>query len=76
MLQTDVKLPTGISQRSDATPCVFVVDDDPVVRDALEQLIDSAGWASSRGRNFCGRAAWSWIRRSPTRPDWSCRSAW
>ena len=58
MLQTDVKLWTGISKRSDATPCVFVVDDDPVVRDALEQLIDSAGWAVetyARAEDFLAR---------------------
>jgi FixJ family two-component response regulator len=27
-----------------ATPIVFVVDDDPSVREALESLIDQAGW--------------------------------
>jgi len=45
MLQSDVTPSTGTSKRSDETPCVFVLDDDPIVRDALEQLIDSAGWA-------------------------------
>jgi FixJ family two-component response regulator len=29
-----------------ATPIVFVVDDDPSVREALESLIIQAGWRS------------------------------
>ena len=29
---------------SDATPIVFVVDDDVSVRESLELLIESAGW--------------------------------
>ena len=31
---------------SDATPIVFVVDDDVSVRESLELLIESAGWQS------------------------------
>jgi FixJ family two-component response regulator len=31
---------------SDATPVVFVVDDDVSVRESLELLIESAGWQS------------------------------
>ena len=31
----------------DSTPIVFVVDDDSSVRNALERLIDSAGWRSA-----------------------------
>jgi FixJ family two-component response regulator len=31
---------------SDATPTVFVVDDDVSVRESLELLIESAGWQS------------------------------
>ena len=35
---------TGPSLRTDATPVVFVVDDDISVREALESLIRCAGW--------------------------------
>ena len=31
---------------SDATPIVFIVDDDVSVRESLELLIESAGWQS------------------------------
>ena len=44
-----------ISVLSQATPIVFVVDDDLSVRESLELLIKSAGWQpipAHRQRNF------------------------
>jgi FixJ family two-component response regulator len=37
---------TWLSATSDATPRVFIVDDDISVRESLELLIRSAGWAA------------------------------
>jgi FixJ family two-component response regulator len=45
---------------SNATPIVFVVDDDVSVRQSLELLIDSAGWQSETfgsGQEFLARVA-------------------
>src|SRR5882762_9884051 len=46
------------SRMSNATPIVFVVDDDVSVRQSLELLIDSAGWQSETfgsGQEFLSR---------------------
>lgn len=44
MMQPHVQFSKALSKQSDATPCVFVVDDDACVRESLERLIDAAGW--------------------------------
>ena len=34
----------GIGTRADATPCIFIVDDDISVRESLELLVNAEGW--------------------------------
>jgi len=45
-----------------ATPIVFVVDDDPSVRESLELLIDSAGW---RAETFASAEEFLALPRAP-----------
>ena len=44
-MQPDVRFRESLFKPSQATPCVFVIDDDASVRESLEQLLDGAGWA-------------------------------
>src|SRR4026209_187065 len=48
----------GVVTMADATPIVFVVDDDVSVRESLELLIKSAGWQAETfpsGQDFLSR---------------------
>ena len=52
---------------SDATPTVFVVDDDVSVRESLELLIESAGW---RSQTFA--SAQEFLAHPPVQASPSC----